>query len=49
MMRAIVQERYGSRDVLELRDADQPMIGDDHRAKEVLMTHISTTTAAVGT
>jgi NADPH:quinone reductase-like Zn-dependent oxidoreductase len=29
MMRAIVQERYGSLDVLELRDVDQPVIRDD--------------------
>ena len=29
MMRAIVQERYGSPDVLELRDVDQPVIRDD--------------------
>jgi len=28
-MRAIVQERYGSPDVLELRDVDQPVILDD--------------------
>jgi NADPH:quinone reductase-like Zn-dependent oxidoreductase len=29
MMRAIVQERYGPPDVLELRDVDQPVIRDD--------------------
>ena len=28
-MRAIVQDRYGSTDVLELRDIDKPAIGDD--------------------
>jgi NADPH:quinone reductase-like Zn-dependent oxidoreductase len=29
MMRAIVQERYGSSDVLELRDVDQPVMRED--------------------
>jgi NADPH:quinone reductase-like Zn-dependent oxidoreductase len=29
MMRAIVQTRYGSPDVLELRDVDRPVVGDD--------------------
>ena len=28
-MKAIVQDRYGSADVLELKDIDQPEIGDD--------------------
>jgi NADPH:quinone reductase-like Zn-dependent oxidoreductase len=28
-MKAIVQERYGSPDVLELREVDEPMAGDD--------------------
>jgi len=28
-MKAIVQERYGSPDVLELRDVDKPAVGDD--------------------
>lgn len=28
-MKAIVQDRYGSPDVLELRDIDRPEIGDD--------------------
>jgi NADPH:quinone reductase-like Zn-dependent oxidoreductase len=28
-VKAIVQDRYGSADVLELRDIDQPVIGDD--------------------
>lgn len=28
-MKAIVQDRYGTADVLELRDIDQPVIGDD--------------------
>jgi NADPH:quinone reductase-like Zn-dependent oxidoreductase len=28
-MKAIVQDRYGSADVLELRDVDQPVAGDD--------------------
>ena len=32
-MKAIVQDRYGSAEVLELRDVDQPVIGD----KEVLI------------
>ena len=87
MMRAIVQERYGSPDVLELRDVDQPVIRDDQMlvrvrttvfawlgsmarvgsssigtrrearrprvsqepVREVIMTHTSTATAAVGT
>jgi NADPH:quinone reductase-like Zn-dependent oxidoreductase len=29
-MKAIVQEGYGSPDVLKLRDIDQPVVGDDH-------------------
>jgi NADPH:quinone reductase-like Zn-dependent oxidoreductase len=29
-MRAVVQDRYGSPDVLELRDVDRPTVGDDH-------------------
>jgi NADPH:quinone reductase-like Zn-dependent oxidoreductase len=28
-MKAIVQDRYGSADVLELRDIDRPVVGDD--------------------
>lgn len=28
-MRAIVQDRYGSADVLELREIDRPVVGDD--------------------
>ena len=28
-MQAIVQDRYGSAEVLELRDMDRPSIGDD--------------------
>src|SRR5712691_7145584 len=28
-MKAIVQETYGSPDVLELRDIDKPVVGDD--------------------
>lgn len=28
-MKAIVQETYGSPDVLELKDIDKPMVGDD--------------------
>jgi NADPH:quinone reductase-like Zn-dependent oxidoreductase len=28
-MKAIVQDRYGSADVLELRDVEKPMVGDD--------------------
>ncbi len=28
-MRAIVQERYGPADVLELRDIDKPVVGED--------------------
>ena len=28
-MKAIVQDEYGSPDVLELRDIDKPQIGDD--------------------
>src|SRR2546430_4036654 len=29
-MKAIVQDRYGSPDVLELREIDRPVNGDDH-------------------
>jgi len=29
-MKAIVQRRYGSPDVLQLRDVDEPGVGDDH-------------------
>jgi len=29
MMKAIVQTRYGSPDVLQLRDVDEPVVGDD--------------------
>src|SRR5919112_2030112 len=28
-MKAIVQDEYGSADVLELRDIDKPVVGDD--------------------
>ena len=28
-MKAIVQDTYGSADVLELRDIDRPVVGDD--------------------
>jgi NADPH:quinone reductase-like Zn-dependent oxidoreductase len=28
-MKAIVQDRYGSADVLELRDIDRPEVGDE--------------------
>jgi NADPH:quinone reductase-like Zn-dependent oxidoreductase len=28
-MKAIVQDRYGSPDVLELREVDRPVVGDD--------------------
>jgi NADPH:quinone reductase-like Zn-dependent oxidoreductase len=28
-MQAIVQDTYGSPDVLELRDIDMPVVGDD--------------------
>jgi len=28
-MKAIVQDRYGSADVLEFRDIEEPAIGDD--------------------
>jgi len=28
-MKAVVQDTYGSTDVLELRDVEQPMVGDD--------------------
>jgi NADPH:quinone reductase-like Zn-dependent oxidoreductase len=28
-MKAIVQDRYGSPDVLELRDVEKPVVGDD--------------------
>ena len=28
-MKAIVQDRYGSADVLEFRDIEQPVVGDD--------------------
>jgi NADPH:quinone reductase-like Zn-dependent oxidoreductase len=28
-MKAIVQDKYGSRDALELRDVDKPVVGDD--------------------
>jgi NADPH:quinone reductase-like Zn-dependent oxidoreductase len=34
-MKAIVQDLYGSADVLELRDIDRPSIGDDERLVEV--------------
>jgi NADPH:quinone reductase-like Zn-dependent oxidoreductase len=34
-MKAIVQDRYGSADVLALRDIDQPSIGDDEVLVEV--------------
>jgi NADPH:quinone reductase-like Zn-dependent oxidoreductase len=29
LMKAIVQDTYGSADVLELREIDEPAIGDD--------------------
>jgi len=29
MMKAIVRDRYGSADVLELRDVERPLVGDD--------------------
>ena len=35
-MKAIVQERYGSADVLELKDIDQPEIGGDEVLVRVL-------------
>ena len=35
-MKAIVQERYGSTDVLELEDIDKPEIGDDDVLVRVL-------------
>jgi NADPH:quinone reductase-like Zn-dependent oxidoreductase len=35
-MKAIVQDRYGSADVLELKDIDQPDIGDDDVLVRVL-------------
>lgn len=28
-MKAIAQDHYGSQDVLELRDIDKPVVGDD--------------------
>jgi NADPH:quinone reductase-like Zn-dependent oxidoreductase len=34
-MKAIVQDLYGSADVLELRDIDRPSIGDDEGLVEV--------------
>jgi NADPH:quinone reductase-like Zn-dependent oxidoreductase len=34
-MKAIVQDVYGSADVLELRDIDRPSIGDDEVLVEV--------------
>jgi NADPH:quinone reductase-like Zn-dependent oxidoreductase len=35
-MKAIVQERYGSADVLELKDIDQPEMGGDEVLVRVL-------------
>src|SRR5205809_7182945 len=35
-MKAIVQERYGSADVLELKDIDQPELGGDEVLVRVL-------------
>ena len=35
-MKAIVQDRYGSADVLELKDIDQPEVGDDDVLVRVL-------------
>jgi NADPH:quinone reductase-like Zn-dependent oxidoreductase len=35
-MKAIVQDRYGTADVLELRDIDQPVVGDDDVLLRVL-------------
>lgn len=29
-MEAVIQDRYGSADVLELEDIERPMVGDDH-------------------
>ena len=34
-MKAIVQSRYGSPDVLELRDIDVPVAGDDEMLVQV--------------
>ena len=42
-MKAIVQDRYGSADVLELKDIDQPEIGDDD-----VLVRVSAASAHVG-
>ncbi len=39
-MKAIVQERYGSPDVLELRDIDRPTVGDDDVLVRVRATSV---------
>jgi NADPH:quinone reductase-like Zn-dependent oxidoreductase len=46
-MKAIVQERYGSADVLELKDRDQPEIGGDEVLVRVLAAsaHMETGTS----
>jgi NADPH:quinone reductase-like Zn-dependent oxidoreductase len=40
-MKAIVQDRYGSADVLELKDIDNPMVGDDEALVRVRAASIN--------
>jgi NADPH:quinone reductase-like Zn-dependent oxidoreductase len=40
-MKAIVNERYGSPDVLELREVDKPVVGDDQVLVRVHATSVN--------